>query len=120
MQTALGIDSTPEAPSKVSSAAGQGSGQSKKVSSPAGKTAPQARPKGVAAAALPPTGEPVRLEQQPPARLTAAMSQKPFAASGDDYLDDFEELVEQTEAEQPAKARLQKPVNVKRAKIVRL
>ncbi len=117
VQTALGIDSQTQAPNKVSSAAGQ---RSTKEMLQAAEASAQAPPKGVAAAESPPTGEPARSKQQPSSKVAAAVPQKQFAASGDDYGDDFEELVEQTEAEKPAKTKLQKQTNVKRPKVVRL
>ncbi len=117
VQTALGIDTKAAVPSRVSSAAGQRSAKGKVR---AGEVGSQARPTGVAAAEPPPIGEPARSKEQPTAKPAAAVPQKQFAASGDDYGDDFEELVEQTEAEKPAKAKLQKQTNVKRPKVVRL
>ena len=117
VQTALGIDSKSQQPSKASSAAGQGTA---KGTSRAGKVGSEAQPSGGAAAEPPPIGESARSKQQPSAKVAAAVPGMQFAASGDDYGDDFEELVEQTEAEKPAKTKVQKKKNVKRSKVVRL
>ena len=118
VQAALGIDSKTQGPSKASLTAGHGSKPSAKGSSAAGKDSLQAQLKSVVAAAPPPKAESARSKLQPSAVTATAVPQKQFAASGDDYLDDFEELVEQTEAEKPAKTKPQK--STKRPKVVRL
>jgi hypothetical protein len=57
-------------------------------------------------------------QQQPSTAVTAAPARQ-FAASGDDYADDFEELVAQNEAEgKPARSKKSKQTKGKKPKTV--
>ena len=118
VRSALGLSSsTADAPHKASSSAGRVNRLARKESLPADKVGPQAR-NGAAAPA--PSGRAEQPHPQPSAPVPA-IPRKQFAASGDDYIDDFEDVAVETEADRPVRAKTgQKQKKLNKPKIVRL